>query len=166
LKDLLPRLATIGSQKAALFLAGVGILALHLVDDSFVHPEAGTAARDHLVSGLVPLPLLVLAGAVYPRLRAGARAALAVFLGSFAIVVGTVEAVYDLVTGSFSGGDYTGLLTLPGGLLLVALGAVHLWKTRRHDESRHHRYARRLLLGLAAAAVGFEFAFPILAAYG
>ena len=34
---------------------GVGVIALHVVDDSFVQPQPGTSATDHLVSGLVPL---------------------------------------------------------------------------------------------------------------
>jgi len=33
----------------------VGVIALHVVDDSFLQPESGTSAGDHLVSGLVPL---------------------------------------------------------------------------------------------------------------
>jgi hypothetical protein len=40
-------------------------------DDSFLQPEPGTSAGDHLLSGLVPLAALVLSGAVYRRLRAG-----------------------------------------------------------------------------------------------
>lgn len=69
---------------SALFVFSIGVMAVHVVDDSFVQPEAGTSATDHLVSGLVPLALLALAAVAYPRLRAGARAVVALCLGVFA----------------------------------------------------------------------------------
>ena len=40
----------------------------------FFHPQPGTSAADHLVSGLVPLALLALAGWGFPRVRPGAPA--------------------------------------------------------------------------------------------
>ena len=49
--ELWARLASeTGLARAALVLVG-----LHVVDDRFLQPEPGLAARDHLVSGLVPL---------------------------------------------------------------------------------------------------------------
>ena len=62
------------------------VVSLHVVDDNFLQPNPGTSAGDHLVSGLVPLGLLVLAGIVYPRLRAGARATIALLAGFFGIL--------------------------------------------------------------------------------
>jgi hypothetical protein len=64
-----------------LFLAALGLVALHVVDDSFVQPQPGTSAGDHLVSGLVPLAVLGLAAAAYPRLRA----AVALVVGFFGV---------------------------------------------------------------------------------
>ena len=49
----------------------LGVIGLHVVDDNFLQPEPGTAAADHLVSGLVPLGILAIAAWRYPRLRAG-----------------------------------------------------------------------------------------------
>ena len=46
---------------------------------------AGTGPRDHLLRGLATLVLLALAALAYPRLPAGARAALAAFLGVLAV---------------------------------------------------------------------------------
>ena len=53
-----------------------------------------------------------------------------------------------------SGDDFTGLLALPAGLLLLGLGAVTLWRTRRTDGSLAWRYPRRALLGVAGVLVG------------
>ena len=33
----------------------LAVMALHVIDDSFLQPANGTSAADHLVSGLVPL---------------------------------------------------------------------------------------------------------------
>ncbi|HYU84682.1 MAG TPA: alpha/beta fold hydrolase [Kribbellaceae bacterium] len=141
-------------------------IAVHVLDDSFVQPEPGTSAGDHLVSGLVPLFVLGVAAWGYPRPRPGARATTALMLGLFGIVAGAVEGGYHLVTGGLSGDDYTGLLAFVGGLLLVAVGVVVLWRSRRSDDTRRRRYVRRSGVGAAAALVAFEVAMPVLFAYG
>ena len=102
------------------------------MDDSFLQPEPGLSAADH-VGALVPLALVVGAAAVYPRLRAGARAALALAFGVFGIAYG-IEAVYYTLNGGPSGDDFTGWLSLVAGLVLVGLGIVTLWRTRRTDD--------------------------------
>jgi hypothetical protein len=51
----------------------LAVLAAHVLDDNFVQPEPGTVAGSHLVSGLVPVLLLVPTAASYPLLRAGGR---------------------------------------------------------------------------------------------
>jgi uncharacterized protein len=160
------RLAAAARRETALFLTGVGLIAAHIVDDSFLQPEPGTSARDHLVSGLVPALALVAAAWAYPRLPAGARAALAVAFGLFGLVAGGSEGGYHLFTVGLSGDDYTGLFAVLGGLLLVALGLHKLWRTRRVDENWRRRYLRRSLIGIAAVVVGFEIVFPALFAYG
>jgi hypothetical protein len=158
-------LGAFARREYGLFLFGTGAIAVHVLDDSFVQPEAGTSAGDHLVSGLVPSIALLGAAWVYPRLRAGIRATFALSLGAFGVVAGASEAGYHVLKSGMSGDDYTGLLALLGGLLLLAFGAAVLWKSRRLNESRRRRYLRRSLVGVAAAVVFFEIAFPILFAY-
>jgi hypothetical protein len=77
----------------------------------------------------------------------------ALLVGSLGIVAGATEGAYHLVSGGFSGDDYSGvvLLLLAGGLL-VSMGAVRVWKTRRLDERRRRRYVRRALVGSDRAA--------------
>ena len=43
------------SRSRIIFLVATGLVALHVADDSFLQPQPGTSAGDHLVSGLVPL---------------------------------------------------------------------------------------------------------------
>ena len=90
-------------------------------------------ASDHLVSGLVPLALLIGAAAFFGRLRAGARATIALLLGYFGVLAGT-EAVYYTRAVGPSGDDFTGLLSVLAGLLLLGVGIVTLWTSRRTDD--------------------------------
>ena len=98
----------------------------------------------------------------YPRLRGGRRGALALTFGVFGIAAGSEGFYYAREVGP-SGDDFTGLLCLPAGLLLLALGAVTLWRTRRTDGSLWWRYPRRALIG----AVGFVVAWMlVMVGYG
>ena len=111
-----------------LFLLGTGVLALHIADDSFLQPQPGTSAGDHLAGGLVPIAALAAVVWAYPRLRAGARGALALCAGLFGLVVSLPEAGYYTLRVGPSGDDYTGLLAIPAALLLIGLGIATLWR--------------------------------------
>jgi uncharacterized protein len=132
---LLARLASALRRESGSFLLAIGALALHIVDDNFLQPAPGTSPRDHLVSGLVPIAVLGTVAAIYPRLRAGARATTAMTLGAIAITVG-IPGMYYLLDGSPSGDHFTGLLAIVAGTVLLVSGPVTLWKARRTDESR------------------------------
>ena len=140
---------------------GLGLVSLHVVDDNFLQPNPGTSAGDHLVSGLVPLALLVAAAIVYPRLRAGARATIALLAGFFGVLAGTEAVVYTRTVGA-SGDDYSGLLSVPAGFLLIGLGAVTLWRSRRTDDRPWWRYLRRLLLGGSSVRPRVRRPLPVL----
>jgi MYXO-CTERM domain-containing protein len=60
--------------------------------------------------------------------RDGAR------LGLLAIAAGSEGFHYTREVGA-SGDDFTSLLCLPAGVLLLGVGAVTLWRTRRTDGS-------------------------------
>ena len=139
----------------------VAAIAAHVIDDSFAQPEPGTSAGDHLVSGLAPLAVLAAAAWAYPRLRGGARGALALVLGVFGIVAG-VESVHYASTVGASGDDYTGLLSIPAGLALLGIGAATLWRSRRRDG---RRFLRRTLLGAAGAVVALLVVAPLSGGY-
>ena len=124
----------------------IGAVALHVADDNFLQPNPGTSAGDHLVSGLVPLGLLVAAGIFYGRLRAGARAVIALLAGVFGVLAG-IEAVHYMRAVGPSGDDYTGLLSLLSGLALIGVGGVTLCGDRvARDDRLWWRYGRRALL--------------------
>ena len=148
-----------------LFRVGVGVIAVHIVDDSFLQPNDGTSAGDHLVGGLVPLAVLVPLAIAYPRFRAGLRAVIALVFGAFGIAVSSEAWYYTNEVGA-SGDDFTGLLCIPAGLLLLVLGVVTLWRSRRLDERRPRRYLRRALVGIGAVLVAGLLVIPFVMAYG
>jgi uncharacterized protein len=148
--------------ESMLALGSLGIVALHVADDSFLHPEPGTSPADHLASGLVPLAALAIAAVAYRQARAGVRATIALVAGVLAVVVSASSAGYETLTVGPSGDDYTGLAVFPAGLALIAIGVVTLWRSRRLDERLWRRYLRRSLL----AAAGCVAAVQILGGIG
>ena len=147
-----------------LFMVLTGLIALHVIDDSFLQPQPGTSAADHLVSGLVPLAALALAAILYPRLRGGRQAAIALLVGFSGIVVGIEAAYYTSKVGP-SGDDFTGLLALAAGVALAGFGVVHLWRTRRRHGGIMRRSARRAGIGLASVLGALLVLVPLGFAY-
>jgi uncharacterized protein len=154
-----------GRRERAIVVLAAGLIALHVVDDSFAQPQPGTSATDHLVSGLVPLAALALAAGAYPRMRAGRRAIVALILGVFGLGTASEAWYYTREVGA-SGDDYTGLLAIPAGLVLLAVGVVTLWRSRRLDERMPRRYLRRALIGVGGLIVGVMVVFPLVSSYG
>jgi hypothetical protein len=152
-----------------LFLLAIGLVAIPILDDNFVHPAPGTSAGDHLLSGLVPLTVLAGLAILYPRLRAGLRAAISITLGAIVFVVG-VPGVYYLLDGSAAFDHYTALLAFPAAAILLVSGPVTLWRARRVGGSRRRRYLLRASsVAIAVVAVPLVFflvVFPIAFPYG
>jgi hypothetical protein len=155
--------------ETALVRVAIGVVALHVLDDNFLQPRPGTSPADHLASGLVPVAILALIAAVYPRLPAAGRAATAMTVGGIAIGIG-VPSAYYLLDGSASGAHYSGLAVIAAGVVLVLCGPVTLWKSRRSGGTRRRRYLRRTLataLGaLAAIVLAYFVVAPIAFSYG
>jgi fermentation-respiration switch protein FrsA (DUF1100 family) len=78
--------------------------------------------------------------------------------------MGVGEAGYYSRENGPSGDDYTGLLTIPAGLLLVGIALVTLWKSRRGG-SPIRRYGRRALLAVGFLLAVYLVLFPIAESY-
>jgi fermentation-respiration switch protein FrsA (DUF1100 family) len=158
--DVWARLAT----ERALVLGAFAVVALHVLDDTFLQPEPGTSPADHLVSGVVPFTLLGSAAAVYARARPGLRATVTLLAGFFAVLTGT-EAAYYALNGGLSGDDFTGILATLAGVVLLVVGALTLWRARRRNDSPLRRFMRLAVFGAAALAAGVAVLFPTALAY-
>ena len=149
------------AMQSVVVLGSLAIVGLHVVDDSFLHPEPGTSAVDHLAGGLVPLGVLGLAAFGYHRGRAGLRGAIALVAGLFALVIGAASAGYQTMTVGPSGDDYTGLLVLPAGLILIGVGIATLWRSRKLDDRRVWRYTRRAVITVVAPVLAYATIAPL-----
>ena len=141
--------------------AALIVVALAVVDDAFVHREPGTAIDEHLAAGLLPAAAAIALAVLYPRLRAGARAVVALICGSLAIVAGAVDGLRHVLIGRLAGDDATALLALAAGVVLAALGATVLWRSRRLDEQPLRRYGRRLLVTVVAVLGCYFVVLPV-----
>lgn len=147
-----------------LFTIAAGAIALHVIDDSFLQPQPGTSADDHVFSGLIPLAILALLAFAYPRVRPGARAAIALSLVVPALLSGA-EAIYYGGRIGLSGDDYSGLVALGAAPMLLGLGLTTLWSSRRLGDRPARRYGRRALKTAAVLVVAFQVGVPLAIPY-
>ena len=163
-RPLAARIAAALRTETGLARAALGVVALHTVDDAFLQPNAGTSPSDHLAGGLIPTALLLGTAWAYPRLRAGFRATL-LFLFAFFGLLSSVEGFYYASKVGPSGDDYSSLLSAPAAFVLIGVGAVALWKSRRTDDALWWRYPRRLLVTGGALVAVAVFALPLTVSY-
>jgi hypothetical protein len=163
-KAVAARAAAALRSETGLARIALGLATLHVVDDNFLQPEPGTSPGDHLAGGLLQAMLFVLAAWAYPRLRPGARATLALGIGLFTVVMGVGEAGYYTRENGPSGDDYTGLLAIPAGLLLIGIGGLTLWRSRRGG-SIVRRYLRRAALTAGFLLGVYFIVYPVGEAY-
>src|SRR5215207_204455 len=165
---LLSRMAHSVRREHALLALAAGAIGLHIVDDNYVQPQPGTSAGDHLASGLIPIAVLTAVALLYPHLRAGLRASLAMTMGAIGIAFG-IPGAYYLLHDSATGDHYSGLLAIVAGAGLLLSGPVTLWNARRTDGSRRRRYWRRArtsAMAVVAALLSLTFiVFPVGYAY-
>lgn len=139
------------------FSGALVIIALHAIVDSFIAPEPGTGASDHLMRGLVSLAVLALAVAVYPRLPAGGRAGLAGVFGALALE-GAILAIADARAVGACGEDWTGFLLVPVGVVLLVQATLLLWRSRKPGR---FRWLRRAGIALATIVLLYWTVVPI-----
>ena len=87
---------TLGIGIIASMFTAIFALALHVADDSFLQPEPGTSAGDHLAGGLVPVALLAAAGYFLGLRRLTGKALLPVLLGLILLLFGSGLVLWDV----------------------------------------------------------------------
>ena len=95
-----------------------------------LRPPAGIARRR-----LVPVALAALPALVFPRLRAGARAGVALTAAPLMIVIGAVDGVRHVAVDRLAGNDLTAIACGAAGTVLIVLAAIRR-PYRRHDRTR------------------------------
>jgi uncharacterized protein len=136
------------------FRIAVLVALVHALDDAFVHRGPGYGLGQHAVAGLLALAAAVTAIVAFPRLRPGLRAALAFSFGVLAVVNGGMHAGH-LDAGGPSGGDFTGLLALAAGVVLIGVAVAIPWRTRGQGT------ARARVVAVPAVLAGVALLVPI-----
>jgi hypothetical protein len=140
-----------------LVASAAALTAVHVLDAATLSREPGTSVGDHLV-GTGFLLLVLLGGTLlYPRLRAGGRATLALLLAVPAATLGAVHLV-ELRSTGVDAGDVTALLALLGGVASFVAAGVLLWTSARRDGRRHLRRAGKTV---AVAAGAYLLVLPV-----
>jgi fermentation-respiration switch protein FrsA (DUF1100 family) len=139
------------------FSGAMAIMAVHAAVDSFIAPEPGTDAADHLFRGLASLAVVALAAVVYSRLPAGGRAALAGAFGALALE-GAVLAIADARAVGARGEDRTGFLLAPVGVVLLVQAGTLLWRSRKPGRLR---WLRRAGISVGTILIAYWLVVPI-----
>ncbi len=149
-----------GRRECLVFVIAAAAIVLHALVDAFIFIEPGVSRSEHLLAGLLPAAIVVAAAASYSRLPAGPRSSLALVFGALALVAGATS-VSAAQRGAPAADDWTGVLLVPAGVALVALGLWVLWTSRRRGGSAWWRVGRRALLAVAALFVLYWVVLPI-----
>jgi hypothetical protein len=117
------------SGEALVFRIATAAVALHALDDAFVHRGPGLGVGQHALAGAIAVAAAVAGALAFPSLRPGLRAALAFAFGGLACVNGILHAVHTAQYGP-AGSDLTGVLAVAGGVVLLALAVAIPWRHR------------------------------------
>ena len=109
------------AQRARTRLVGLAffLLVLHNVDEGFIHPEHGGKLN---VAGNVVLGVLIVFA--YARLGRTWRATVTGVVGVLATLQALGGHIVHIVSGDATPLDYSGLLYLAGGLLLIGIAVA------------------------------------------
>lgn len=117
--------------ETGILAAGFGLLILHNIDEAFIHPEDGGKVNLVVVTIVAALALTFLR-----RLQKPLRASILAVLGLLAIVQGMLGHVANIITGKATAIDYSGVLFVLGGAILLGLGVGVFTKWRTEIAAR------------------------------
>lgn len=142
------------------FRAATAVAMLHALDDAFLNRQPGVDVDQHALAAVISLAAGTGAVVAFPRLRPGFRAAISFLFGVLAIVNGALHVRHISLDGA-AASDYTGVLALAGGVVLVLLGlAIPFLHRGEGARTRVRRWVYRLVAVVAGALAVYVFLFP------
>ena len=157
------RLAAAGTRgwETAVFRGATAVALLHALDDAFLNRQPGVDWDQHALAAAISLAVGVAAMIGFPRLRPGLRAGVSLVFGVLATVNGGFHVAHVTVDGP-AASDYTGVLAVAAGVVLVALGLVIPFRHRGEGAAtRGQRWAYRVVAVVAGLLVLYAFVFPV-----
>lgn len=142
------------------FRAATAVAILHALDDAFLNRQPGVDLDQHALAAVISLAAGTGAVVAFPRLRPGFRAAISFMFGVLAIVNGALHVRHISLDGA-AASDYTGVLALAAGVVLVLLGlAIPFLHHGEGARTRARRWVYRLVAVVAGALAVYVFLFP------
>ena len=142
------------------FRAATAVAILHALDDAFLNRQPGVDLDQHALAAVISLAAGTGAVVAFPRLRPGFRAATSFMFGVLAIVNGALHVRHISLDGA-AASDYTGVLALAAGVVLVLLGlAIPFLHHGEGARTRARRWVYRLVAVVAGALAVYVFLFP------
>lgn len=115
-----------GHREQALVAFGFALMLVHNLDEAFGHPEDG--GKGNLAVGLVLAALVIV---LFSRMTRRWRLWVLGLLGLNAVLQGGFGHVAHLLRGDPTPLDWSGLLFVAGGLLLIAIAIAEFRRPRR-----------------------------------
>ncbi|MDF2751604.1 MAG: hypothetical protein K0T00_2780 [Gaiellaceae bacterium] len=112
----------LATREYQVFLGGLAVMLIHLLEDALVHKENGSSLAAQLGSAALTLLLVAVGVGLYPLIWRWARPVLVLLFGALALSGGLQAHVSDALDGDAAGGDYTGVLYALAGVVLIGLG--------------------------------------------
>jgi uncharacterized protein len=152
------------SRETLVFRAATAVALLHALDDAFLNRQPGVDLDQHALAAVISLAAGIGAIVAFPRLRPGFRAGISLAFGVLAIVNGALHVAHISVDGA-AASDYTGVLALAAGLVLVLLGmGIPFLHRGEGAATRGRRWAYRVVAVIAGFLVVYAFLYPVSAA--
>jgi hypothetical protein len=147
--------------ETAVFRIATAVALLHGLDDAFLNRQPGVDLDQHALAAAISLAAGIGAIVAFPRLRPGLRAAVALAFGVFAIVNGALHLLHIAVDG-VAASDYTGVLAVAAGVVLVLLGvAIPFIHRGEGTATRGRRWAYRVVAVVAGVLVVYAVVYPV-----
>ena len=135
--------------EALVFGVASALILVHAIDDAFVHRGPGLGLGQHALAAAISIAAVVAGVLVFPSLRPGLRAALALAFGGLACVNGMLHVIHVANYGA-EGSDVTGVVAVAAGAVLVGLAAFIPWRHRgERATSTPRRWLRRAIVAVA-----------------
>jgi uncharacterized protein len=142
--------------EALVFSVSTVLVLVHALDDAFVHRGPGLGLGQHALAALISIAACVAGVLLFPSLRPGLRAALALAFGGLACVNGALHLIHVVEHGA-AGSDVTGVLAVGAGAVLLGLAVAIPWR---------HRGEGTATSRVVAVPVGLIAAFFVLGPIG
>ena len=147
--------------ETVLFGGATAAALVHALDDAFLHRQPGVDLGQHVVAAAIAFAGGLAAILLFPRLRPGLRALLALVFGVLTVANGA-QHVLHIATNELAASDLTGVAATVAGVVLLGLAVLIPVRHRGEGaETRGRRWTARLIAIAGSVVIAFVFLIPV-----